>query len=193
MNAARILAGVATVIAAVNAYALDGVWVNGETSAKQAWRTVGNWTDSSGAPATDFPKAAGDTATLTAPSDYRLQTIYTGGSDSGDYGLTLDSVTGSAQHTINFGDSQTIAYTSQNNHYLTSDQKLALTNPTGFLGYWMNNIGRLFFSLKATAQNLPVLHGCRGSDRRHDGGRRERLRVRRTRQDRQRRSPDRHA
>lgn len=158
MNAARILAGVATVVAAVSASALDRVWVNGETSAKQAWRTVENWTDPSGVPATDFPKAAGDTATLTAPSDYRLQTIYTGGSDSGGYGLTLDSVTGSAQHTINFGDSQTIAYTSQNNHYLTSDQKLALTNPTGFLGYWMNNIGRLFFSLKATAQNTPVLH-----------------------------------
>ena len=158
MNAMRILVGFTALAVTTGAYALDGVWVNGETSAKQAWRTVGNWTDSSGAPAADFPKAAGDTATLTAPSDYRLQTIYTGGNDSNGYGLTLDSVSGSAQHTINFGDSQTLGYTSQNYHYLTSDQKLTLTDPSNFFGYWANNIGRLFFSLKATAQNTPVLH-----------------------------------
>ena len=158
MNEIRILTGLAALALTASAYAFDGVWVNGETSAKQAWRTVGNWTDSSGAPATDFPKAAGDTAMLTAPSDYQLQTIYTGGSDSNGYGLTLDAVTGSAQHTINFGDKETLAYTSQNYHYLTSDQKLTLTDPSDFFGYWANNIGRLFFSLKATAQNTPVLH-----------------------------------
>ena len=142
------------VAAAYCSNAIDGVWTNATTSAAQAWNVADNWTDTAGNPLGDWPKASGDTATFTPPSEYRLQKVYTGRGTQ----YVLDSVVGGPQHTINHGDNYSLSYVSQNYYYYTSDVKLTLTNPSGFTGYWANNIGRHVFSLPATAGTTPTMH-----------------------------------
>lgn len=134
--------------------AVDGVWTNETVSADQSWTVPGNWTDASGGPLGDYPKAAGDTATFLPPPGFALQKIHTGGRNE----LVLDSVSGGPQQTIVFGNDKPLSYVSQNYYYDTADARLTLSNPSGFTGYWANNIGRSVFTLAATAATRPTLH-----------------------------------